>query len=155
MAQVSKNFSLKELTRSDTAIRKGIDNTPDTEQTINLTHLAIFILQPVRDEHGTTMVNSGLRVLELNRAIGSSDNSQHVKGQAADIECTGISNLELARWIRDNLDFDQVILEAYDGVDPRSGWVHVSYRNDGKNRKKCLTATFTNGKAKYTNGLPE
>lgn len=153
--QLSTNFSLKELTRSDTAIRKGIDNTPDNEQLINLTHLSIFILQPVRDKFGSTTVNSGLRVLELNRAIGSSDTSQHRKGEAADIECKAVSNLELAKWIRDNLDFDQVILEAYDGVDPTSGWVHVSYRNDGKNRKKCLTATFTNGKAKYTNGLPK
>ena len=108
--KLSKNFSLKELLRSDTAIRLGIDNTPNQEQLINLTHLAIFILQPVRDQHGSTTVNSGLRVLELNRAIGSSDNSQHAKGQAADIECAAISNLELAKWIRDNLDFDQVIL---------------------------------------------
>jgi uncharacterized protein YcbK (DUF882 family) len=155
MPQLSTNFSLKELTRSDTAIRKGIDNTPDFEQVINLTHLSIFILQPVRDKWGSTTVNSGLRVLELNRAIGSSDTSQHRKGEAADIECKAVSNLELAKWIRDNLDFDQVILEAYDGVDPTSGWVHVSYRADRKNRKKCLTATFINGKAKYTNGLPE
>jgi uncharacterized protein YcbK (DUF882 family) len=155
MPQLSTNFSLKELTRSDTAIRKGIDNTPNDEQLINLTHLSIFILQPVRDKFGSTTVNSGLRVLELNRAIGSSDTSQHRKGEAADIECKAVSNLELAKWIRDNLDFDQVILEAYDGVDPTSGWVHVSYRADRKNRKKCLTATFINGKAKYTNGLPE
>jgi len=155
MTQLSKNFSLKELTRSDTAIRLGIVNVPDETQLVNLTHLAINILQPVRDAHGSTTVNSGLRVLELNRAIGSSDTSQHAKGEAGDIECKAISNLELAKWIRDNLDFDQVILEAYDGVDPTSGWVHVSYKADGTNRKKCLTATFTNGKAKYTNGLPE
>ena len=155
MAQLSKNFSLRELTRSDTAIRLGIDNVPNEEQIINLTHLAIHILQPVRDEFGSTTVNSGLRVLKLNRALKSSDSSQHVNGQAGDIECAAVSNLELAKWIRDNLDFDQVILEAYDGVDPTSGWVHVSYRNDGWNRKKCLTATFTNGKAKYTNGLPK
>ena len=155
MPQLSTNFSLKELLRSDTAIRLGIKNEPDQEQLINLTHLAIFILQPVRDQFGSTTVNSGLRVLELNRAIGSSDNSQHRKGEAADIECKAVSNLELAKWIRDNLDFDQVILEAYDGVDPTSGWVHVSYRADRKNRKKCLTATFVNGKAKYSNGLPD
>ena len=152
--KLSKNFSLKELTRSDTAIRFSILNVPDEEQLINLTHLAIEILQPVRDEHGSTTVNSGLRVLELNRKIGSSDTSQHAKGQAADIECKHISNLELAHWIRDNLEFDQVILEGYDGVDPRSGWVHVSYRADGQNRKACLTATFVKGKANYTNGLP-
>ena len=155
MAKLSKNFSLKELTRSDTAIRLGIENVPNEEQLINLTHLAIHILQPVRDQFGSTRINSGLRVLELNRAIGSKDTSQHRKGEAGDIECAAVSNIELAKWIRDNLDFDQIILEAYDGVDPTSGWVHVSYRNDGKNRKKCLTATFTNGKAKYTNGLPK
>jgi len=155
MTQLSKNFSLKELTKSGTAIRLGIENVPNKEQLINLTHLAINILQPVRDKFGSTRVNSGLRVLELNRAIGSSDTSQHRKGEASDIECASVSNLELAKWIRDNLEFDQLILEAYDGVDPSSGWVHVSYRADGKNRKKSLTATFTNGKAKYTNGLPK
>ena len=155
MPQLSKNFSLKELTRSDTAIRLGIDNTPDFEQVINLTHLAIKVLQPVRDEHGSTSVNSGLRVLELNRAVGSSDTSQHVKGEAADIECPGVDNLVLAKWIRDNLEFDQLILEGYEEGDTNSGWIHVSIRADGKNRKKCMTATFPNGKAKYVNGLPK
>jgi uncharacterized protein YcbK (DUF882 family) len=153
--QLSENFSLKELLRSDTATRKGIVNEPDDQQLENLKHLAQNILQPVRDQFGSTTVNSGLRVLELNRAIGSSDTSQHAKGEAADIECRAVSNLELAQWIRDDLDFDQVILEAYDGVDPRSGWVHVSYKADGSNRKKCLTATFTGGKAHYSNGLPD
>lgn len=143
------------MTRSDTAIRLGIENIPNEEQLINLTHLTIHVLQPVRDQHGSTDVNSGFRVLELNRKIGSSDTSQHIKGEAGDIECGSISNLDLAKWIRDNLDFDQVILEAYDGVDPTSGWVHVSYKANGSNRKKCLTATFVKGKAKYTNGLPE
>ena len=155
MAQLSKHFSLKELTRSDTAIRLGIDNVPNEEQIINLTHLAIHILQPVRDEFGSTRINSGLRVLKLNRKLKSSDTSQHVLGQAGDIECKAVSNIELAKWIRDNLDFDQIILEAYDGVDPSSGWVHVSYRNDGTNRKKCLTATFIKGEAKYALGLPK
>lgn len=155
MAQLSKNFSLKELTYSSTAIRKGIENVPNDEQLINLTHLAINILQPVRDKFGSTRINSGLRVLELNRAVGSSDSSQHRKGEAGDIECKAVSNIELAKWIRDNLVFDQIILEAYDGVDPTSGWVHVTYKANGNNRGKCLTATFTKGKAKYTNGLPK
>lgn len=155
MTQLSKNFSLKELIKSSTAIRLGIDNVPNEEQLINLTHLVIHVLQPVRDQFGSTRINSGLRVLELNRAIGSSDTSQHRKGEAGDIECSSVSNLELAKWIRDNLEFDQIILEAYDGVDPTSGWVHISYKANGENRKACLTATFTKGKVKYTNGLPK
>lgn len=154
MTQLSKNFSLKELTKSSTALRLGIDNSPNTEQTINLTHLAINILQPVRDEHGSTNVSSGLRVQELNRAVGSSDTSQHMKGEAADMECPGVDNLELAKWMAENLEFDQIILEGYEEGDTNSGWIHVSYKADGSNRKKLMTATFINGKAKYTNGLP-
>jgi len=162
MTQLSKNFSLAEMTKSSTAIRCGIDNTkPDKQQLINLTSLTIKVLQPVRDEFGSTTINSGFRCLELNREIRSSDTSQHVKGEAADIECKAVDNLVLAKWIRDNLDFDQVILEGYDGVDPASGWIHVSYKADGTNRKACLTATFPNkkdgkrGKAQYVNGLPD
>ncbi len=155
MPQLSKNFSLKELTYSSTAIRKGIDNTPNFEQVINLTHLAINILQPVRDYHGSTTISSGLRVLELNRAVGSSDTSQHRKGEAADMECPGVDNLELAKWMAKNLEFDQIILEGYEEGDTNSGWIHASYRADGKNRKKLTTATFIKGKAKYTNGLPK
>ena len=154
MTQLSKNFSLKELTKSSTAIRLGIVNQPDTEQLVNLTHLAINILQPVRDHHGSTTVSSGLRVLELNRAVGSSDTSQHRKGEAADMECPGVDNLELAKWMSENLEFDQIILEGYEDGDTNSGWIHVSYKADGSNRKKLTTATFVKGKAKYTNGLP-
>jgi len=154
MTQLSKNFSVKELTKSSTATRLGIDNTPSIEQTINLTHLAINVLQPVRDHHGSTTVSSGLRVLELNRAVGSSDTSQHMKGEAADMECPGVDNLELAKWMAENLEFDQIILEGYEEGDTNSGWIHVSFKADGSNRKKLTTATFINGKAKYTNGLP-
>jgi len=154
MTQLSTNFSLKELTKSSTATRKGINNSPHTEQTVNLTHLAINVLQRVRDHHGSTTISSGLRVLELNRAIGSSDTSQHVKGEAADMECPGVDNLELAKWMVENLDFDQLILEGYEEGDTNSGWIHVSYKADGSNRKKVMTATFPNGKAKYANGLP-
>jgi len=155
MAQLSKNFSLKELTKSSTATRLGIDNSPNTEQTINLTHLAINILQRVRDHHGSTTVSSGLRVQELNRAVGSSDTSQHMKGEAADMECPGVDNLELAKWMSENLEFDQIILEGYEDGDTNSGWIHVSYKANGSNRKKLTTATFVKGKAKYTNGLPK
>ena len=112
--KLSKNFSLRELTRSSTAMRLGIDNSPNQEQLINLTALSCCVLQPVREEHGRVTINSGLRVLELNRAIKSGDNSQHVFGMAADLEAPAISNFELAKWIQDNLNFDQLILEFYE-----------------------------------------
>jgi len=153
--KLSKNFSLKELTKSSTATRFGINNQPNDEQLINLTHLAIEILQRIRDEHGSTTISSGLRVLELNRKIGSSDTSQHAKGEAADLECPGVDNLVLAKWIRDTLEFDQLILEGYEDGDTNSGWIHVSYKADGSNRKEVMTATFPKGKAQYANGLPD
>ena len=137
--KLSKNFALKELTKSQTAIRMGIQNAPNTEQLINLTVLAQQVLQPCRDKFGTISINSGLRVLELNRAIGSGDKSQHTKGEASDFEAFSVSNREMAKWIKDNLDFDQLILE-YPGPDPRDGWVHCSYKRDGSNRKQILTA---------------
>ena len=153
--KLSKNFTLKELTKSGTAMRMGIDNIPNDEQLVNLTALACCVLQPVREEHGRVMINSGLRVLELNRAIKSGDNSQHVFGMAADLEAPAISNYELACWIRDNLDFDQLILEFYTKGDPASGWVHCSYRNDGGNRKDVKTASRKEGKVVYEAGLLE
>ena len=151
--KLSKNFSLKELTKSQTAMRNDIDNSPNTEQMINLTALCNCVLQPIRDEHGRVDINSGLRVLELNRKIGSSDNSQHVLGMAADIECPAVDNFELAKWINNNLDFDQLILEFYTAGEPTSGWVHVSYNRDGSNRKKAMTAVKNNGKTVYQEGL--
>ena len=151
--KLSKNFSLKELTKSQTAMRNDIDNSPNTEQIVNLTALCNCVLQPIRDEHGRVDINSGLRVLELNRKIGSSDNSQHVLGMAADIECPAIDNFELAKWINSNLDFDQLILEFYTAGEPTSGWVHVSYNRDGSNRKKAMTAVKNNGKTVYQEGL--
>ena len=151
--KLSKNFSLKELTKSQTAMRNDIDNSPNTEQIVNLTALCNCVLQPIRDEHGRVDINSGLRVLELNRKIGSSDNSQHVLGMAADIECPAVDNFELAKWINDNLDFDQLILEFYTAGEPTSGWVHVSYNRDGSNRKKAMTAVKNNGKTVYQEGL--
>ena len=150
--KLSKNFTLKELTKSSTAVRHGINNNPDKEQMINLVVLTNCVLQPIRNAHGRVDVNSGLRVLELNRAIGSGDSSQHVQGMAADIECPSISNMELAEWIRDNLEFDQLILEFYTPQDPTSGWVHVSY-NKEENRKRVLRAVKNDGKTVYQEGL--
>ena len=149
--QLSKNFSLRELTRSQTAIRKGIKNEPDQEQLMNLVALTVKILQPCRDKFGAISINSGLRVLELNKAIGSGDKSQHIKGEAADFETYSISNAELAEWIKNNRCFDQLILE-YPGKDPRDGWVHCSYNLMG-NRKKILTALKTKSGVVYRNGF--
>ena len=149
--QLSFNFSLRELTRSQTAIRKGIKNEPNQEQLMNLVALTVKILQPCRDKFGPISINSGLRVLELNRAIGSGDKSQHTKGQAADFEAFSISNTELAKWIKDNRCFDQLILE-YPGKDPRDGWVHCSYNRLG-NRGQVLTAVKEKGKTVYKKGL--
>ena len=126
--RLSPNFTLAELTKSQTALRKGIDNTPTQDEIEKLQLLVDNVLQRVRDHFGRPVtINSGFRCLKLNRAIGSKDNSQHRKGEAADIEVPGVSNLELAEWIRDNLTFDQLILEFYSEDDPAAGWVHVSY----------------------------
>ena len=152
--KLSKNFSLNELTKSQTAIRMGIDNASDTEQLVNLAVLVQQILQPCREQFGSISINSGLRVLKLNQAIGSSDKSQHTKGEAADFEAHSISNRRLAEWIEEKLDFDQLILE-YPGPDPRDGWVHCSYKRDGGNRKQVLTAVKEGGKTVYKKGLQE
>ena len=137
--RLSKNFSLNELTRSSTAMRRGIDNTPDLIQVENLKRVCTKILQPVRDHFNIPFSpSSGYRSVDLCEAIGSSANSQHAKGEAVDFEIPGVDNLKLALWIKDNLEFDQLILEHYDPTDATSGWVHCSVTN-GNNRKECLT----------------
>ena len=137
---LTKNFSLIELTKSQTAERKGIDNTPSTEHQENLKSLCEMILQPIRDHFGQVVsVSSGYRSQELCVAIGSSTNSQHAKGESADFEIFGLSNKELADYIDENLDYDQLILEYWKESDPNSGWVHCSYTN-GNNRKQYLRA---------------
>jgi zinc D-Ala-D-Ala carboxypeptidase len=151
--KLTKNFYLYEFTRSQTASRKGIRNVPNEAQTVALRLLCEKVLQPVRDHFGKSVeINSGLRVPELNAAVGGSKTSQHTKGEAADIEIWGVPNLKLAEWIRDNLDFDQLILEFYDASEgPNSGWVHVSYRG-ADNRREVLTKL--KGVPGYDRGLP-
>jgi len=153
--KLSKNFSLKELTRSQTAIRFGIDNSPNQQQLVCLTALANCVLQPIRETQGRVNINSALRVLDLNRKIGSGDSSQHVLGMAADLECPSIDNLKLAKWIESNITFDQLILEFYEQGDPTSGWIHCSYNNQGENRGRVLTASRVDGKTQYTEGIHE
>jgi hypothetical protein len=150
---LSANFSLKELTKSDTATRLGIDNTPNEETIDNLKTLCDKVLQPVREHFGKSVtINSGYRSPESNAAVGGSKTSDHCKGQAADIEIDGVPNPELAQWIMDNLDYTQLILEFYTQGIPDSGWVHVSY--DPNNLKKQeLTAVKVAGKTQYLNGL--
>jgi len=150
---LSANFTLKELTKSDTATRLGIDNMPDDATIENLKLLCEMVLQPVREHFGKSVtVNSGYRSPESNAAVGGSKTSDHCKGQAADIEIDGLPNPELAQWIMDNLDYTQLILEFYTQGQPNSGWVHVSY--DPNNLKKQeLTAVKVAGKTTYLNGL--
>ena len=137
---LTKNFSLIELTKSQTATRKGIDNTPSTEHQDNLKSLCEMILQPIRDHFECVVsISSGYRSPELCTAIGSKITSQHASGCAADFEIFGVSNKVLADYIDENLDYDQLILEYWNESDPNSGWVHCSYTN-GSNRKQYLKA---------------
>ncbi len=146
---LSENFSLAELVKSQTAIRKNIKNEPGTEEIENLIHLAKTVLQPMREHFGKpVMISSGYRSPELCEAIGSSAKSQHAKGEAADFEIPGVDNKELASWISKNCDFDQLILEFYDGVDPNSGWVHCS-ASMSRSRKQTLKAEKVEGKTSY------
>ena len=147
--KLTENFSLNELTKSQTAERKGIDNTPSTEHQENLKRLCESILQPIRDHFGEVVsVSSGYRSVDLCVAIGSSTGSQHARGEAADFEIFGVSNKELADWIDENLDYDQLILEYWNKSDPNSGWIHCSFTLNG-NRKQYLRAYKENGSTKY------
>ena len=147
--QLSKNFNLLELTNSQTAERKSIDNTPSPEHQRDLKSLCTRILQPVRDHFNRVVsVSSGYRSEALCLAIGSKTTSQHAKGQAADFEIYGLSNGELATWIKENLDYDQLILEFWTPESPNNGWIHCSYNSEG-NRKEYLRAYKNEGKTKY------
>ena len=151
--QLSKNFTMAEFIKSDTATKLGIDNTPQGEHLEAAKALFENVVQKVRDHFGPTVLNSGYRSPKLNEAVRGVATSQHCLGEAADIEVPGVANGDLAQWIVDNLDFDQVILEFYTPGEPSSGWVHVSYKADGTNRKKALTASRIDGKTVYSNGI--
>jgi len=152
--RLSKNFTLQEYTKSQTATRKGLDNTPGEEHLAKAKSLFEKVVQPVRDKFGVTTINSGYRGPALNEAVGGSSRSQRGKGEAVDIECPGTSNYTVAKFIEDTLDYDQLILEFYTPGIPDSGWVHVSYIGEG-NRKQSLTAMKENGKTVYKPGLIE
>ena len=145
---LSRNFTLSELIKSDTAIRRGIDNNPNADQIEKLKTLCEKILQPVRDHFGRVKVTSCFRSPELCVAIGSSLSSQHSKAEAADFEVIGVDNCELADWIRRELEWDQLILEFYTPGEPNSGWIHCSF-TEGTPRKQFLHAFREDGKTKY------
>ena len=151
--KLSENFTLTEFTKSQTALRLGIDNTPGGEHLEAAVALFQNVVQPIRDAFGPTVINSGYRGPALNEAVRGSSNSQHCKGEAVDIEVPGYANYDVAKWIEYYLEFDQLILEFYTPGIPDSGWVHVSYRADGNNRKQSLTAMKENGKTVYKPGL--
>jgi len=143
MEKVSKYVSLKEVTRSNTALRKGIDNTPTFEQLERIKTLAEAVFDPLREwVGGAVKINSGFRSGALNMAIGESSTSQHCanNGAAFDIDDTfgHKTNAEMFNYIKDNLDFDQMIWEF--GTDENPDWVHVSYVSSKANRKQILRA---------------
>ena len=148
--KLSNNFSLNELTKSQTAERKGIDNTPSAEHQENLRSLCTHVLQPIRDHFSRVVsVSSGYRSPELCTAIGSKITSQHARGEAADFEIFGLSNKTLADYIDSELHYDQLILEYWKESDPNSGWVHCSF-SQGKNRRQYLKAyKDENNKTRY------
>lgn len=145
--KLADNFTLFELIKSQTATRHKIDNTPDATQIENLRRVCTEVLQRVRTHWAKPVkVSSGFRSAALNKLIGSSSTSQHTKGQAVDFEVPGVSNLDVATWIRDNLSFDQLILEFWDGL-PNS---NASYVSAATNRKQTLTINHSGTFAGFT-----
>ena len=137
--QISKHLSLVEVSRSETAKRKGINNTPSGEHLENFKKLAENVFEPIREHFGVPIhISSGYRSKELNSAIGGSSTSQHCSGEAIDIDMDGtsITNAQIFNFIKDNLVFDQMIWEF--GTDKNPDWVHVSYESTGKQRKQIL-----------------
>ena len=138
---LSRNFTVEELSKSLAAINRGLDNTPKKHHIDNLRLLCVHVLQPIRDHFALPVtINSGFRSANVNRAIGGSFTSQHMLGQAADIEIVGVHNADIWRFVQTLPAFDQVIAEHLEVKNPSAGWVHVSYA-EGKNRKQGLSCT--------------
>lgn len=149
---LSPHFTLEEMIKSQVGDRAGIDNMPTPAHKEALQLLCHAVLEPVREYFGPTIINSGYRNAAVNKLNKGRPSSQHCKGEAADIEVPGMTNLALAKWIAKTLDFDQLILECYREGIPNSGWVHVSYSKK-HNRKQQLTAIVVNGKMVYIPGI--
>ena len=149
--QLSANFSVSEFEKTST----GLPNKVPDALIPKLQDLCEHVLEPVRAHFGKPVrINSGYRSPAVNKAVGSSPGSDHVKGAAADIEVDGVSNLEVARWIRDNLSYKQLILENHTPGKPSSGWVHVAFIA-GNKAKSTLTMTMGSHGPVYTQGLPK
>ena len=147
---ISEHISYKEGVYSTTATRLGIDNTPEDDQLHFMEIIAEKVFEPLREwVGGPIKINSFYRCPELNKAIGGSTTSQHCKGQAIDIDDTfgKATNAEMFNFIKENLDFDQMIWEF--GDDDNPDWVHISYVSEEKNRNRCLKAYRKDGKTKY------
>ncbi len=147
---ISKHISYKEGVYSTTAMRRDIDNDPNDDQLHFMELIAEKVFEPLREwVGGPIKINSFFRSPELNKAIGGSTTSQHCKGQAMDIDDTfgKATNAEMYHFIKENLDFDQMIWEF--GNDDNPDWVHVSYVSEEKNRRRCLKAYREKGKTKY------
>ena len=147
---ISKHISYKEGVYSNTAMRRGIENTPNDEQLKNMKLVAEKVFEPLRKwVSGPIKINSFFRCPDLNKAIGGSSKSQHCKGQAMDIDDTfgRVSNADMYAWIKNHLDFDQMIWEFGDDNNP--DWVHISYVSEKENRNRCLKAYRKDGKTKY------
>ena len=156
--RISDHFTLRELTKSQTAARLGINNDiASNEHLASIVALCHNILEPIRREFGVVSPSSGYRSPALNKAIGSNPDgkSQHCIGEAVDFECPrSTSNFAVAEWILKNLNFDQLILEYFTPDDPFSGWIHVSgKRSLSENRGTCLRASKDQGKTYYNTGL--
>ena len=150
MNLISKHITYKEATRSVTALRLGIENVPNEYELQNMELIAEKVFEPLRRAvNGPIKINSFYRCEELNKAIGGSSKSQHCQGRAIDIDDVYgyVSNSYMYYYIKDNLDFDQLIWEF--GTDTEPDWVHVSYVDGDSNRKRCLLAYKENGKTKY------
>jgi hypothetical protein len=148
--QLSKNLSLAEVTRSETAKRRGVSNMPTEAHIANFKLLAEKVFQPIREHFGVPIhISSGYRSAALNKAIGGAASSQHCSGEAIDIDMDGtsVTNAAIFNYIKENLEFDQLIWEF--GTDNNPDWVHVSYESTGKQRKQMLKAVKAGGATKY------
>lgn len=148
--QLSEHFELAEFTRSSTAKRAGISNMPTDAHLENIKLLCEKILEPIRVHFTRPIIlSSGYRSPALNRAVGGSSSSQHCSGEAADIDMDGtnVTNAQIFNYIKDNLEFDQLIWEF--GTDSNPDWVHVSYESNGRQRKQILRAVKKNGSTSY------
>jgi zinc D-Ala-D-Ala carboxypeptidase len=152
--KLSEHLDLSEVTRSETAKRNGINNTPTQQHIDNFKLLAENVFEPIRNHFGCPIrISSGYRSIELNRAIKGSLTSQHCSGEAIDIDmdgsASGVTNRMVFDYIKDNLNFDQLIWEF--GTASNPDWVHVSYESTGRQRKQILKAIRSNGKTIYQN----